>query len=56
MFKYDEFILESQLDLINEAFVFLSPPLKKVLSKIDSNISRDILDMEKKILRMILHS
>jgi hypothetical protein len=51
MFKYDEFILESQLDLINEAFVFLSPPLKKVLSKINSNISRDILDMEKKDIK-----
>jgi len=51
MFNYDEFILESQLNLINEAFVFLSPPLKKILGRIDSDISRDILGMELKDIK-----
>lgn len=51
MFKYDEFILESQLDLIKEAFVFFSPPLKKILKRIDSDISRDILGLEIKDIK-----
>lgn len=46
MFNYDEFILESQLDLILESIVYLSPPLRKTLKKVKSEIAEDILQIE----------
>ena len=36
MFRYDEFILESQLDLISESILYFSPKLRKLFKKLSN--------------------
>ncbi len=42
IFKYDDFIFEN---IISESILYLAPSLEKVLSKINSNISKDLLSV-----------
>ncbi len=51
MFKYEEFILESQLQLISESIIYYSPKLKKVLNKIGDDIAKDLLELEFKDIK-----
>ena len=51
MFKYEEFILESQLQLISESIIYYSPKLKKVFTKIGDDIAKDLLDLELKEIK-----
>jgi len=47
MFRYDEFILESQLDFISESIVYFSPNLRKLfkrLSNVDGSVVGEIAD------------
>lgn len=41
MFRYDEFILESQLDLISESIVYFSPKLRKLFRRL-SNVEGSV--------------
>ena len=52
MFRYDEFILESQLDLISESILYFSPKLRKLFKKLSSKdgstgeIATALVDLE----------
>ena len=50
MFRYDEFILESQLDSISESILYFSPKLRKLFKKL-SMIVINIITYLKKIFR-----
>lgn len=52
MFRYDEFILESQLDLISESILYFSPKLRKLFKKLSDKdgatgeIATALVDLE----------
>lgn len=51
MLKYEEFILESQLQLISESIIYYSPKFKKALKKIGDDIANDLLSLELKDIK-----
>jgi hypothetical protein len=49
--KYNEFILESLIEGINESIVYYSPNLRGILRRIKSEIAQDLLDLEEKEIK-----
>ena len=46
--KYNEFLLEKLVDAINESIIYYSPPFRKILKKVKSDISKDLIELENK--------